>query len=437
MGYFYQGGSLKVGTESAPSSASVDIATLAREFGTPLYIYDVSDVEMRYRAYVKALSGLNSSVHYALKANSNPLLLKKLASWGAGVDTVSAGEIRKALAAGFAPAKIIFSGVAKTKKEIAFAIENQIKQINVESPAELARIIELARAAGKKIDVAFRLNPDVNPQTHPYITTGFRENKFGMDESFLPELMTLLQESKDAVRLRGLTMHIGSLLFDLAVFREAIEKTIAVHRKFLAEGFVLDRLDVGGGLGIRYETADASSELKLLEDFGVMVREVIEKNFGQEALLGGSRVPTLEILTEPGRMLVARSGLLVSEVQYIKRAPAKTFAIVDTGMHHILRPALYQAKHRIVALAQTPSSSAQGSPAIQSYDVVGPICESSDVLAKNVELPEITAGDYLGVSDTGAYGFSMASAYNSHEFPREVLVENGSVTETPSARQRS
>lgn len=416
MSYFFRDGDLKVGSETSYLS----VEALARKYGTPLYIYDLDDIELRYHAYVKALRGLNSSIHYAMKANSNLTLLSRLAKWGAGVDTVSAGEIKKALAAGFDANKIIFSGVAKTKKEIEFAVAQGIKQINIESPAELARIIEIARAQKKTVDVAFRLNPDVNPKTHPYITTGFRENKFGMDESFLPELIDLLRSAKEVVRLRGLTMHIGSLLFDLDVMKEAAEKTLAVHHHLVKEGFVLDRLDIGGGLGIRYETADAADEISMLEKYGVMIRDVIARHFGADS--------KIEILCEPGRLLVARAGLLVSEVQYIKRAPAKTFAIVDTGMHHLLRPALYQAKHRVLSLqAASPLA------LTQSYDVVGPICESSDVIAKNVELGAIQAGDLIGVADTGAYGFAMASTYNSHDLPAELLVENGRLTENHQA----
>lgn len=408
MSYFYQNGELKVGTQES----FADVASLAKSEGRPTYIYDLGDIEKRYRAYERALSSLHSTVHYAMKANSHPLLLSRLAKWGAGVDTVSAGEVRRALDAGFAPDKIIFSGVAKTKKEIEYAVSRGIKQINVESPAELKRIVEIARGLKTKVSVAFRMNPDVDPKTHPYITTGFRENKFGMDESFLPELIETLRASEDAVRLRGLTMHIGSLLFDLTVMEEALEKTLAVHRRLEKEGFALDRFDVGGGLGIRYETDDASDELAMLATYGDMVTRVFKKHFGNE--------PALEILTEPGRIIVARSGLLVSEVQYIKRAPAKTFAIVDTGMHHLLRPALYGAKHRVLAVRKNQTAE-------QNYDIVGPICESSDVLAKNIQLPEVHEGDLLAIADSGAYGFAMANTYNSHELPAEVIVEDGRV----------
>jgi diaminopimelate decarboxylase len=404
MAYFYQNGELHLGT----STQSQTVASFIKSYDRPTYVYDLDDVEMRFQKYESAFQGLKHTIHYAMKANSHPLILKKLALLGAGVDTVSAGEIRKALDAGFASDKIIFSGVAKTRKEIEFAVENKIKQINVESPAELARIIEIATAKKTKINVAFRLNPDVNPKTHPYITTGFRENKFGMDESFLPELVKLLK-STDSVQLRGLTMHIGSLLFDLDVMTEAMEKTLAVHHTLSKEGFQLDRFDVGGGLGIRYETNDATEELAMLKTYGDRLKETVAKHIS----------PSVEILAEPGRILVGRSGLLVSEVQYIKKAPAKLFAIVDTGMHHLLRPALYQAKHRVLPLKEGVAN--------QTYDVVGPICESSDVLARNVELPEIHAGELLAIADAGAYGFSMANTYNSHDLPREIVVENGTI----------
>jgi diaminopimelate decarboxylase len=301
--------------------------------------------------------------------------------------------------------RVIFSGVAKTITEIEFALKSGIKQINVESPQELERIAEIANRLDIIADVAFRLNPDVSPKTHPYITTGFRENKFGMDESFVPELLKILARWPKRLRLRGLTMHIGSLLFDLAVIREAIEKTIAVHFTFIKAGHHLDRLDIGGGLGVRYETDDTSSEYTMIKDYGKMARNAAGS-------LG------VELLTEPGRVLVARAGLLVGEVQYIKPTSAKTFAILNTGMHHLIRPALYSAKHRIV-----PIKVANGSRHL--YDVVGPICESSDFLAKDVELSELRPGDLVGIADAGAYGFAMASHYNSHALPNEILISKG------------
>ncbi len=399
MAFFYENNRLKIGTPDA----SADVESLARSrTAGPVYIYDLDDVERRFQAMNKALGDVRHTIHYAMKANSHPAILAKFASLGAGADTVSGGEIKRALEAGIPASRIIFSGVAKTVAEIEFALKNKIKQINVESPQELERIAEVAERLGSRADVAFRLNPDVNPQTHPYITTGFRENKFGMDESFMPELVAILKSHSDHLKLRGLTMHIGSLLFDLGVFREAITKTIAIHRQFVAQGFPLDRLDIGGGLGIRYETEDASSEFSMMQAYGTMVRELIKDL-------------NVELLTEPGRILVARAGLLVGEVQYIKPTTNKTFAILDTGMHHLLRPALYSAKHRVL-----PVVAGVGKP--NRYDIVGPICESSDFLAKDVELAPLKAGDLVAMADAGAYGFSMASRYNSHDLPQEIVV---------------
>ncbi len=404
MAYFYSGGRLKVG---APGSNGTDIHDLVKDQTGPVYIYDLDNVVKRFETLKAALEGggtLRHTIHFAMKSNSHPAILAKLASLGAGVDTVSGGEVKLAIEAGVPADRIILSGVAKTEREIEYSLSQGIKQINVESPQELARIASVARKLGKTADVAFRMNPDVNPKTHPYITTGFRENKFGMDESFLPELIAILRDTPQHLRLRGLTQHIGSQLFDLAVMKEAIEKTIKVHRHLETEGFQLDRLDIGGGIGIRYETGDEEEELSLVRDYGRMVREAI-------------RGLDVELLTEPGRVLVARSGLLIGEVQYIKRAPAKTFAILDTGMHHLMRPALYGAKHRVLPLHDRGAK--------QNYDICGPICESSDFLAKDVTLPELHQGDRVAIADAGAYGFVMASRYNAHELPRELVVENG------------
>jgi diaminopimelate decarboxylase len=403
MAFFYDQGRLMVG-ESTP----VDVSELVAGQTGPVYVYDLDNVVKRFgllKASLEADGPLRHTIHYAMKANSHPKILKTLADLGAGVDTVSGGEVRLAIEAGVPANRIILSGVAKTVREIEYALTHDIKQINVESPQELLRIAEVAKRLGKTANVAFRMNPDVNPKTHPYITTGFRENKFGMDDSFLPELIQILRAEPKALRLRGLTQHIGSLLFDLEVMKEAIEKTIRIHHRLVGEGFALDRLDIGGGLGIRYETPDESSELELVRQYGRMVRETIK---GLD----------VELLTEPGRVIVGRCGLLVGEVQYIKKAPAKTFAILDTGMHHLLRPALYSAKHRIVPLLE-------GTLTKQNYDIAGPICESSDILAKDVVLAEIHQGDKIGIADAGAYGFVMASRYNAHELPQEIVIAGG------------
>lgn len=408
MAYFYRDGELRLGTPAA----SIRVADVAYRAGRPTYLYDLDDIEMRYRAYRDAFTGLKHTVHYAMKANSNAKILSLLGSLGAGADTVSAGEIRLAVAAGIPASRIIFSGVAKTAAELEYAIGLGIKQVNVESPAELKRIAKIAEKLGRTCDVAFRMNPDVDAKTHPYITTGFRENKFGMDDSFVPELIETLRANPKSLKLRGLTMHIGSLLFDLGALKQALEKTCAVHRTMQQHGFSLDRIDVGGGLGIRYETDDTSEELAMLATYGKMVRETLATELGD---LSG-----IEVLAEPGRMIVGRAGLLVGEVQYIKKAPAKTFVIVDTGMHHLLRPALYGAKHRVLPLKNSAEPR-------HSYDVVGPICESSDVLAKNVELSEIREGDLIAFADAGAYGFAMANTYNAHDLPEEIAIAGSRV----------
>jgi diaminopimelate decarboxylase len=404
LAYFYENGRLKLGT----AEKSIDVDTIAQKQMGPVYIYDLDSIESRISAMKQALKGLHHSLHYAMKANHAQVILKRFCQLDCGVDTVSAGELDRAEKAGFSPAQMIFSGVGKTRREIERALKLRIKQINIESPAELERINELALALGKTADIAFRLNPDVDAKTHPYITTGFRENKFGMDESFLPELAQRLKVLKN-VRFRGLTMHIGSALSDVDVICEAITKTLKVHDWFESQGFKLDRLDIGGGLGIAYETEDEASDFTLMAEYGKKVTELINRKHSH-----------LEILTEPGRWLVGRCGILVGEVQYIKNAPAKNFAILDTGMHHLIRPALYSARHRVL-----PTVKSKGKD--ETYDVVGPICESSDFLAKSATLPALKQGDRLALADTGAYGAVMQSSYNSHPPPAEVFVRSGEV----------
>ncbi len=406
--YFYERGELKLGI---PNFNALEVEALARSVAGPCYIYDLDDIERRSTALGQALEGINHGVHYAMKANANDTILRRLCSLGAGVDTVSGGEIQLAIEAGIHPEKIILSGVGKTVSEIELALRSRIKQINVESPQELKRIAAIAARLKVTANIVLRMNPDVSPKTHPYITTGFRENKFGLGESFLPELIEIFRASPQELKLCGLSIHIGSLLFDTGVMREAIDKTLKVYRNLQSMNFDLDRFDIGGGLGIHYETADDSKDFALISEYGLMV---------QDAFKDLKREPRFELLIEPGRILVARSGLLVTEVQYVKRTPDKTFVIVDSGMNHLLRPALYGATHRILPLRQLTS-------AAETVDVVGPICESSDFFAKNIALPRLQEGDLIGIADTGAYGFSMASRYNQHRLPSEVCVSRNRV----------
>ncbi len=372
--------------------------------GHACYVYDLNNIEVRYKKLTESLGTLkNLSVHYALKANSNSEILKKMKKLGSQVDVVSAGEMKIALENGFLPKDVIFSGVAKSIEEIDFAIEQGIKQINIESPQELIRVGERARLKKKKVSVALRMNPEVNPITHPYITTGMSENKFGMDRNFLPELLRILQEYPDSIHLRGLTMHIGSQLLDLLAMDEAIKKLLSIYQEIENAGFKMESLDIGGGVGIHYTTLDQTEDFKTLKKYGEIVGSALQNYQG-------------EVLIEPGRVLVARSGVLLCQVEYIKQTPYKSFVIVNTGMHHLMRPALYQAFHQILPLKKDPLANKK------VYDIVGPICESTDFLAKNRPMSEINQGDFLAIADAGAYGFSMANNYNLHQLPQEIII---------------
>ncbi len=398
MAYRYENGTLTaVGTKG-----TYNLAQIAKEAGGPVYVYNLAHITDRMNFLRSAFKKIKPSIHYAMKANDHHDVLRTLREAGALIDTVSAGEVKIAIKSGFKAEQIIFSGVAKSKDEITYALKAGIKQINVESPSELRRIAQIAKDLKLRASVAFRMNPDVNPQTHPYITTGFRENKFGMDDGFLPELVEILRSNPESLNLRGLTLHIGSQLLELTSLKEAIEKTKAVFLDLKRQGFALDRFDVGGGVGINYQTDDESAERQLLSDYAAMVDSLLSD-------LG------VEIILEPGRTLVARSGLLIGEVQYIKDTQFKKFAILNTGMNHLLRPALYQAKHRVLPLTWSKSVT-------KTYDIVGPICESADFLAQKVELPEVHEGDFIAIADTGAYGRVMASHYNAHELPKEVAL---------------
>jgi diaminopimelate decarboxylase len=343
-------------------------------------------------------------LHYALKANTNATLVKVLHAAGAGVDVVSLGELEHALHLGFAPEKIVFSGVGKSAQELHRAVEVDIAQINIESLPELLRLLRICQAEHKTARVAVRLNPDVEAKTHPYIQTGFRDNKFGVDEATLPELLDVIANHPAHLSLQGLTLHIGSQIRDLQAFREAFKKTkflwLALKKRFAN----LCTLDIGGGLGIDYTAAASDADARALKAYLQLVGEEL-----------GDLPEDVRLLAEPGRILVARCGLLICQVEYIKQTAFKNFAIVNTGMHHLLRPALYQAHHRIERV-----SGGAGAPVV--YDVVGPICESSDTLGRARPLARLAEGDKLAVFDAGAYGAVMACQYNLHDKPREYVI---------------
>ncbi len=375
--------------------------------GCACYVYDLKNVELRFQKLQNSLGGIeNLRTHYAVKANSNKEILKKIKDLGLGLDVVSGGEMERAFDCGFLAEDIIFSGVGKSVGEISLSMDRKIRQINVESPQELERIGRLAQSKNKKINVAFRMNPAVNPITHPYITTGMSENKFGMESAFIPELTGILEKYRKHLCLRGLSMHIGSQLLDLSVIREATEKLFFIYQELQRLGFKMGSLDIGGGVGIHYQDMDEKRDFKTMKSYGDALRSALKDFQG-------------EILIEPGRVLVARCGVLLCQVEYTKETSHKNFAILNTGMHHFMRPALYQAEHRILPLRKDESLPKK------VYDLVGPVCESSDFLAKTQSLQSLFQGDFLAICDTGAYGYSMASNYNGYPLPKEFILSAG------------
>jgi diaminopimelate decarboxylase len=376
------------------------LESLTKNYEKPVYVYDLDILKERVSLLQKALPGVQ--VYYAMKANFHPEILRTLHNMGIGADVVSGGEIRTATEAGFGAKDMIYSGVGKTVKEIRQALGIGIRQINVESISELRRITEIARETKKKTCVVFRLNPDVSIETHPYIATGLHNNKFGMALTDLPELKEILHANRDFVDFRGVSLHLGSQMHNLSGFRDALQLLRPVYEELQKEFPSVDTFDVGGGLGIFYEEQQLEAEEKLLGDYAAIVFETLK---GLKA----------KIQTEPGRWLVAHTGILLTQVQYLKQTSVKNFVIVDTGMHHLMRPTLYGAHHRLWTLKE-------GQGVAKKYDVVGPICESGDFLATDRTLPEIQEGDFMVIADVGAYGFVMRSDYNLQDPPAEVVL---------------
>jgi diaminopimelate decarboxylase len=378
---------------------------IPKSLKTPFYFYDLNAVATQTER-LKSVLPANTDIHYAMKANANPDILKQLKKCGVGVDTVSGGEIRRALDVGFKPNQILFSGVGKTHEELLLALDSRIKLVNVESPSELEFLGRLARSRKKTVSVGLRLNPNVESGTHPYISTGAHINKFGMPVSMLPDLKRILKKYKKELLLRATDFHIGSQILNLKPFDQAVLKALPIFEHLRSEGYSLKYFDIGGGLGVRYKNEKTID----LAKYGQMVHRRL-----------GSLDVT--ILCEPGRLLVAESGVLVTTVLYLKPGPRKTFAIVDTGMHHLIRPALYGAYHEIRLLRPQKKKKS-------TYEIVGPICESSDVLATNRSLPVLEEGDRLAIMTAGAYGYSMANQYNLHRLPDEFVLKGRKVKRT-------
>jgi len=375
------------------------LATLAAEYGTPVYVYSANTVRAQYRQLAAAFAPLNPTIYYAVKANGNLSLLKLLREAGAGFDIVSGGELYRVLAAGANPRRIVFAGVGKTQAELAQALEANVGWFNVESADELARLNELAAARGQTATVALRLNPAVEPDTHHHIRTGGARSKFGLP---VEEARALLRRAAEfpALNISGLHIHIGSQLASVQPTLRAVDVALSVIRDFPK----LITLDLGGGFPASYQLSHPSISI---EDFAAPMVERLKPYLGR-----------LHFHLEPGRYLVANSAVLITQVQSIKQMNGQRVIVVDTGMHHLLRPALYESFHNLLPLNLAPSLEA-------GCEVVGPICEAADVLARGRYLPELKPGDLLAVGDVGAYGMSMASNYNAHPRPAEVIVDGG------------
>jgi len=389
----------------------VNLAEVAQTVPTPFYLYSATGLVQNFEKYETALAGVPHTICFAMKSNSNRALLKLLAARGCGADVVSGGELYLALKAGFDPKKIVFAGVGKRDDELKDAIEAGVAAINVESPQELEVVQQIAQALGKPANVALRINPDIDVHGHPFISTGKSFNKFGIDWEAAPAIYENALKNMPMVKLMGIHNHIGSMIFNMEYFQAAAQRLQGLVDKLRKIGCPIMHVDIGGGLGVNYQTP-----LNMVVDG----REVPEVPTPEPQELIRTILPILkplncEIFFEPGRSIVANTGILVTKVLYIKETRGKRFICVDSGMHHLIRPALYGAYHEVVALKQRRD-------AFSKADVVGPICESTDFLAQDRLLPQVTRGDFLGVMTAGAYGYSLATSYNAQPLPAEVLV---------------
>jgi len=379
----------------------VALDKIADQVGTPVYVYSTATLRRHARVIAAAFEGVDCLIAYSVKANGNLAVLKTLASEGCGADVVSGGELRRALSAGIPAERIVFSGVGKTREEMALGLKVGIHQFNVESGAELIVLSETAASLGVVAPVALRVNPDVAAGGHPNISTGKSGDKFGVPWADARGLYDQIK-SLPGVQAVGVDVHIGSQIGELAPMRAAFEKTVGLVNDLRAAGHDLQRIDLGGGLGIPYRDSDAPPPPS---DYAEMIRDVTE----------GSG---LQVILEPGRVIAGNAGVMVSEALYHKPAPDRTFLIIDAGMNDLMRPALYQAHHDILPLEQ---SSPDGSMA--EYDIVGPICESTDKFAAKRAMPEVASGARIAFMSSGAYGAVLSSQYNARPLVAEVLVD--------------
>ncbi|HQT02086.1 MAG TPA: diaminopimelate decarboxylase [Thiotrichales bacterium] len=376
----------------------VNLQQIAEHYGTPCYVYSRQGIRQRWQAFDTAFAQQPHLVCYAVKTNSNLAVLQTLAQVGAGFDIVSGGELARVLKAGGDASKVVFSGVGKSESEMRFALESGIKCFNVESEAELYRLESVAKTLNTAAPISIRVNPDVDPKTHAYISTGLKENKFGVS---FTQALTLYRHAAASAHLsvQGIDCHIGSQLLDLAPLQEAAKRVVAFQQQLNAEGIRLHHIDMGGGLGIDYQDSDQAPTPAAYV----------------QALLGAIQQPDTEILVEPGRAIVGNNGVLLSKVELLKENEGKSFMVIDAAMNDLIRPALYDAWQAIADVCDNAQ-------AAQSVDVVGPVCETGDFLGKSRQLTS-QPNDYIAVLSAGAYGFVMSSNYNTRPRAAEIMVD--------------
>ena len=387
---------------------SASLTKLAEQYGTPLYVYSGTAIEERFHLFDRAFKGISHTVCYSVKANSNLTILGMLAKLGAGFDVVSGGELERVLHADKkAASRVVFSGVGKTAPEMDLALRSGILLFNLESEAELEVLAERAAHLRKTARVAFRVNPDVLAKTHPYITTGMREHKFGVPIRDARRLYNLAAQY-DWLEPAGISVHIGSQITEVSPFRETMERVLKLAADLMRDGLNIGFIDAGGGLGISYDGAPSNHFARTVRDYA-------------KAVLSPLRGKPFHLLLEPGRSIIAPAGALLTRVIYVKENSGKRFLVTDAGMNDLIRPSLYGAYHEIVPVK--PARLAKTA----KVDVVGPICETGDFFARNRKLPEIEQGDLIAILDTGAYGMSISSNYNSRPRAAEVLVDGKNV----------
>jgi diaminopimelate decarboxylase len=381
----------------------VPVDEIEKTFGTPAYVYSKKSIVDSYKSFDDAFKKNTHLICFAVKANPNLAILNILANQGAGFDIVSGGELQRVIAAKGDPKKVVFSGIGKSSKEIELAIHHDILAFNIESEPELYRIQTIAKGMGKIASISIRVNPNVDAKTHPYISTGLKDNKFGVDEQKAIDLYKIANDM-DSIAIKGIDCHIGSQITELSPFVDSISMLVGMIEKLKDLGIQISHLDVGGGIGINYNSENPP-------DF----------NAYAEAILPLLEKQNLKLIFEPGRAILGKAGVLLTKVEYVKKGPAKNFAIIDAAMNDLMRPSLYNAHHDIINTSKCTAEST-------TFDVVGPVCETGDFIGKDRNL-SLAEGNLLAVVDVGAYGMSMSSNYNSRVRPVELLVDGDKIRE--------